>query len=209
MRDLVNKSINQHSEFLNLINKARIIDSANMILDAISKGKTIFWCGNGGSASQANHLSAELVGGMYKQKNKPFRSLCLNVDSAFITAWSNDDSFDNIFVRQLEAIGQNEDILIGLSTSGNSPNIVKAAQFALSNKIKVISLTGNDGGNLKEYSDINMNIETSNTQRVQEIHILIGHILCDIIEPYRLKVPFQYYYNFFSIKNNICRNIFN
>ena len=182
MRDLVNKSINQHSEFLNLINKARIIDSANMILDAISKGKTIFWCGNGGSASQANHLSAELVGGMYKQKNKPFRSLCLNVDSAFITAWSNDDSFDNIFVRQLEAIGQNEDILIGLSTSGNSPNIVKAAQFALSNKIKVISLTGNDGGNLKEYSDINMNIETSNTQRVQEIHILIGHILCDIIE---------------------------
>ncbi len=79
-------------------------------------------------------------------------------------------------------MGQNEDILIGLSTSGNSPNIVKAAQFAQSNKIKVISLTGNDGGNLKECSDINMNIETSNTQRVQEIHILIGHILCDIIE---------------------------
>ena len=119
---------------------------------------------------------------MYQQKNKPFRSICLNVDSAFITAWSNDDSFENIFVRQLEAIGQSEDILIGLSTSGNSSNIVKAAQFALSNKIKVISLTGNDGGNLKEYSDINMNIKTSNTQRIQEIHILIGHILCDIIE---------------------------
>ena len=182
MRDLINKSINQHSEFLKLINKAKIIDSANMILDAINKGKTIFWCGNGGSASQANHLSAELVGGMYQQKNKPFRSICLNVDSAFITAWSNDDSFENIFVRQLEAMGQNEDILIGLSTSGNSPNIVKAAQFAQSNKIKVISLTGNNGGNLKEYSDINMNIKTSNTQRIQEIHILIGHILCDIIE---------------------------
>jgi|TARA_B100001540_G_C15661977_1_gene576036 D-sedoheptulose 7-phosphate isomerase len=182
MKDLIKKSINQHSEFLKLIDKAKIIDSANIILDALSKGKTIFWCGNGGSASQANHLSAELVGGMYQQKNKPFRSICLNVDSAFITAWSNDDSFENIFVRQLEAMGQNEDILIGLSTSGNSPNIVKAAQFAQSNKIKVISLTGNDGGNLKECSDINMNIETSNTQRVQEIHILIGHILCDIIE---------------------------
>jgi len=182
MKDLINKSINQHSEFLKHIDKAKIIDSENIILDALNKGKTIFWCGNGGSASQANHLSAELVGGMYQQKNKPFRSICLNVDSAFITAWSNDDSFENIFVRQLEAIGQSEDILIGLSTSGNSSNIVKAAQFALSNKIKVISLTGNNGGNLKEYSDINMNIKTSNTQRIQEIHILIGHILCDIIE---------------------------
>jgi len=182
MNDLINKSIQNHSEVLHLIDKDIINSASNIILGAINKGKTIFWCGNGGSASQANHLSAELIGGMYQKKIKPFKSICLNVDTAFITAWSNDDSFDNIFVRQLEALSESGDILIGLSTSGNSSNIVRAAQFAHSNKLKVISLTGNDGGILNKYSDININIPTDSTQRIQEMHILIGHILCDIIE---------------------------
>jgi len=182
MKDLINNSLKNHSEVLQLINESNIISSANIILDAINEGKTIFWCGNGGSASQANHLSAELIGGMYQKKIKPFKSICLNVDTAFITAWSNDDSFDNIFIRQLEALSQSGDILIGLSTSGNSSNVVKAAQFAHSNKLKVISLTGNDGGELNKNSDVNINIQTNSTQRIQEMHILIGHILCDIIE---------------------------
>ena len=182
MNDLIKNSLKTHSEALQLINESDIISSANIIRDAINDGKTIFWCGNGGSASQANHLSAELIGGMYQKKIKPFKSICLNVDTAFITAWSNDDSFDNIFVRQLEALAESGDILIGLSTSGNSSNIVRAAQFAHSNKLKVISLTGNDGGILNKYSDININIPTDSTQRIQEMHILIGHILCDIIE---------------------------
>jgi len=119
---------------------------------------------------------------MYKKKVKPLQSICLNVDTAFITAWSNDDSFDNIFVRQLEALSESGDILIGLSTSGNSSNIVEAAKFASSNKVKVISMTGNDGGKLSNHSDININIPINSTQRIQEMHILIGHILCDIIE---------------------------
>ena len=182
MKDLINNSLKNHSEVLRLINESDIISSANIILDAINEGKTIFWCGNGGSASQANHLSAELIGGMYQKKIKPFKSICLNVDTAFITAWSNDDSFDNIFIRQLEALSQSGDILIGLSTSGNSSNVVKAAQFAHSKKMKVISLTGNDGGMLNKNSDFNINIKTNSTQRIQEMHILIGHILCDIIE---------------------------
>jgi D-sedoheptulose 7-phosphate isomerase len=182
MKDLINKSLKHHSAVLQLVDESDIINSANIILNAINGGKTIFWCGNGGSASQANHLSAELLGGMYQKKIKPFKSICLNVDTAFITAWSNDDSFDNIFVRQLEALAESGDILIGLSTSGNSSNIVRAAQFAHSNKLKVISLTGNDGGILNKYSDININIPTDSTQRIQEMHILIGHILCDIIE---------------------------
>ena len=182
MKDLINNSLKHHSDVLQLIDKSTIVNSANIIQHAINQGKTIFWCGNGGSASQANHLSAELIGGMYQKKINPFKSICLNVDTAFITAWSNDDSFDNIFVRQLEALSTSGDILIGLSTSGNSSNVVKAAQFAHSNKIKVISLTGNDGGSLKKHSDININIPTNSTQRIQEIHILIGHILCDIVE---------------------------
>ena len=182
MKDLINNSLKKHSEVLKLIDRSEILSSANIILDAINEGKTIFWCGNGGSASQANHLSAELLGGMYQKKIKPFKSICLNADTAFITAWSNDDSFDNIFVRQLEALAGSGDILVGLSTSGNSSNVVRAAKFALSNELKVISLTGNDGGILNTYSDVNINIHTNSTQRIQEMHILIGHILCDIIE---------------------------
>jgi D-sedoheptulose 7-phosphate isomerase len=182
MKDLINNSLKHHSDVLQLIDQSIIVNSANIILDAINEGKTIFWCGNGGSASQANHLSAELVGGMYQKKINPSKSMCLNVDTAFITAWSNDDSFDNIFVRQLEALSRSGDILMVLSTSGNSTNVVKAAQFAHSNNIKVISLTGNDGGSLNKYSDININIPTNSTQRIQEMHILIGHILCDIVE---------------------------
>ena len=182
MKNLIAKSIQNHSEALSLIDKKLIKLAGSIILEAINQDKSVFWCGNGGSASQANHLSAELLGGMYQKKIKPFKSICLNVDTAFITAWSNDDSFNNIFVRQLEALSQSGDILIGLSTSGNSSNIINAAKFAQSNKLKVISLTGNDGGLLNENSDININIPINNTQIVQEMHILVGHIICDIIE---------------------------
>ena len=182
MKDLINSSIQSHSEALNLIDEKKIHHASDLIIKSLSGNNTIFWCGNGGSASQANHLSAELIGGMYKDKKSPFKSVCLNVDTAFITAWSNDDSFDNIFARQLESLAKSGDILIALSTSGNSKNIINAVQYCNENDIKIISLTGFDGGRLKDYSDININIPIKNTQRIQEMHILIGHIICDIIE---------------------------
>tara|TARA_B100000965_G_scaffold212512_1_gene177549 strand:+ start:159 stop:716 length:558 start_codon:yes stop_codon:yes gene_type:complete len=182
MKDLINRSIKSHAEALNLIDEKQIHQASDLIKKSLSDNNTIFWCGNGGSASQANHLSAELIGGMYKDKNPPFKSVCLNVDTAFITAWSNDDSFDNIFARQLESLAKSGDILIALSTSGNSKNIINAVQYCNENDIKIISLTGFDGGRLKDYSDININIPIKNTQRIQEMHILIGHIICDIIE---------------------------
>ena len=182
MKDLINRSIKSHAEALNLIDEKQIHQASDLIKKSLSDNNTIFWCGNGGSASQANHLSAELIGGMYKDKNPPFKSVCLNVDTAFITAWSNDDSFDNIFARQLESLAKSGDILIALSTSGNSKNIINAAKYCNENNIKIISLTGFDGGILKNLSDININIATNSTQRVQEMHILVGHILCDIVE---------------------------
>ena len=182
MKDLINSSIKSHAETLNLIDEKKIHHASDLIQQSLSGNNTIFWCGNGGSASQANHLSAELIGGMYKDKKSPFKSVCLNVDTAFITAWSNDDSFDNIFTRQLEGLAQSDDILIALSTSGNSKNIINAAKYCNDNNIKIISLTGFDGGILKNLSDININIATNSTQRVQEMHILVGHILCDIVE---------------------------
>ena len=182
MKDLINRSIKSHSEAVNLIDEKKIYQASVLIKKSLSENNTIFWCGNGGSASQANHLSAELIGGMYKDKKSPFKSLCLNVDTAFMTAWSNDDSFDNIFTRQLEGLAQSDDILIALSTSGNSKNIINAAKYCNDNNIRIISLTGFDGGRLKNLSDININISTNSTQRIQEMHILVGHILCDIVE---------------------------
>ena len=182
MKDLINSSIKSHAETLNLIDEKKIHHASDLIQQSLSGNNTIFWCGNGGSASQANHLSAELIGGMYKDKKSPFKSVCLNVDTAFITAWSNDDCFNNIFTRQLEGLAQSDDILIALSTSGNSKNIINAAKYCNDNNIKIISLTGFDGGILKNLSDININIATNSTQRVQEMHILVGHILCDIVE---------------------------
>tara|TARA_B100000963_G_scaffold199047_2_gene173248 strand:- start:404 stop:961 length:558 start_codon:yes stop_codon:yes gene_type:complete len=182
MKNLINSSLKSHAEALNLIDEKKIHHASDLILQSLSGNHTIFWCGNGGSASQANHLSAELIGGMYKDKKSPFKSVCLNVDTAFITAWSNDDSFNNIFTRQLEGLAQSDDILIALSTSGNSKNIINAAKYCNDNNIKIISLTGFDGGILKNLSDININIATNSTQRVQEMHILVGHILCDVVE---------------------------
>ena len=181
-KSLIRRYIEEHTETINKFDELKIDEAIRLILDAIENDSTIFWCGNGGSASQANHLSAELIGGMYKNKINPFNSICLNVDTAFITAWSNDDSFENIFTRQLQANGKKGDILIGLSTSGNSININNAANFAKKSGIKVISLTGNDGGKLKGISDLNINVDSNSTQRIQEMHILIGHIICDLIE---------------------------
>tara|TARA_B100000965_G_scaffold75930_1_gene60169 strand:+ start:6026 stop:6598 length:573 start_codon:yes stop_codon:yes gene_type:complete len=179
---LIKQFIEEHSETIMKFDELKIDSAIKIMIDALDNGSKIFWCGNGGSASQANHLSAELIGGMHKNKISPFNSICLNIDTAFLTAWSNDDSFENIFSRQLKASGKKGDILIGLSTSGNSNNINNAATYAKKAGIKVISLTGNDGGKLKNISDLNINVDSNSTQRIQEMHILIGHIICDLIE---------------------------
>jgi len=159
------------------------IDEVSLILiDALLNKKKIIWCGNGGSAAQASHLSAELVGGMFKEKKSPLKSICLNTDTAFITAWSNDDTYDNIFSRQIEALGSSSDVLVALTTSGNSKNIINAIKLAKSKKIFTITFTGNQGGEVAKLSDLNLNIHSENTARIQELHILIGHIICEIVE---------------------------
>jgi D-sedoheptulose 7-phosphate isomerase len=178
----ITTALKEHSKSLDKIDIDRINAATELIKKSLVSGNKVFWCGNGGSAAQANHLSAELIGGMYKDKKAPFKSICLNVDTAFISAWSNDDSFDNIFVRQLEALADSGDILIALSTSGNSQNIINAVKYCKKKEIIIVSLTGFDGGELKKKSDLNINIAVDSTQRVQEMHILVGHIICDLIE---------------------------
>ena len=182
MNKNITTALKEHSKSLDRIDIDRINIAIELIKKSLASGNKIFWCGNGGSAAQANHLSAELIGGMYKKKKAPFKSICLNVDTAFISAWSNDDSFDNIFVRQLEALADSGDVLIALSTSGNSQNIINAVKYCNNKDIIIVSLTGFDGGELKKKSDLNINIPVESTQRVQEMHILVGHIICDLIE---------------------------
>lgn len=180
--------INSISSHLDLVESSKnylipsIEQTLDVLLSAIKNNRKIIWCGNGGSASQANHLSAELIGGMYKNKKDPFNSICLNTDTAFITAWSNDDSFDNIFSRQIQAFASKGDALILLTTSGNSLNQINAAKICKKLGINVISITGKSGGELLKISDYNINIDNNSTQRIQEMHIMIGHIICDIIE---------------------------
>lgn len=185
MDNLIKKSIKNHfelEEFAKNKLPQKIREASSLLLNALGEEKKIMWCGNGGSASQAEHLSAEMLGGLNKKKIDPFFSMCLNSDSSFITAWSNDSSFDEIFSRQIKAFGKKNDILILLTTSGNSPNQINAAKMAQNLGVKVLSFTGNDGGELSGLSDCNINIESDSTQRIQEMHIMIGHILCDVIE---------------------------
>tara|TARA_B100001057_G_scaffold45658_1_gene40756 strand:+ start:1396 stop:1956 length:561 start_codon:yes stop_codon:yes gene_type:complete len=181
-KKIISEYILKHIEIAKNIDENLVQKASNMLINTIKRGNSIFWFGNGGSASQANHLSAELVGGMFKEKKSPFNSICLNTDTAFITAWSNDDTFDHIFTRQLNAIANHNDLIIMLSTSGNSKNIINAAKYASQNKLKSISLTGNDGGELKKLSNLNINIADNSTQRIQEMHIIIGHIICELVE---------------------------
>ncbi len=185
MNDIISKSISEHfdlEEFSKNILPNKIDEVSKIIISALKKNNKIMWCGNGGSASQAEHLSAELIGGLNKKKIEPFFSLCLNSDSSFITAWSNDSSYDDIFLRLIKAYGHKNDILVLLSTSGNSQNLINAALEAKNIGIKIVSFTGNDGGQLKKISNYNINIDSDSTPRIQEMHIMVGHIICDLIE---------------------------
>ena len=185
MDKLIFNSIKEHFDLKDSILEEmplHIKEVASILIDALKNKNKIMWCGNGGSAAQAEHLSAELLGGLNKKKVDPFFSICLNSDSSFLTAWSNDDSFDNIFSRQVKAFGKKGDILILLTTSGNSLNQINAAKICKESGITTISITGNNGGELVKLSDYNININSNSTQRIQEMHIMIGHILCDIIE---------------------------
>jgi D-sedoheptulose 7-phosphate isomerase len=144
------------------------------------KNKTIL-AGNGGSAADAQHIAAELVG-RYGFDRPSIPSLALTTDTSNLTAIGNDYGYEQIFSRQLEGMGQEGDIFIGISTSGNSANILRAFESAKKKNIFTVALTGNDGGKMADLADISLIIPSNSTPRIQESHILIGHILCDIIE---------------------------
>lgn len=158
-----------------------IEQAAQVVISALRQGHTIYWCGNGGSAGQAQHLSAELIGGLRSHDRSGFRSVSLTTDTSFITAWANDTDYRSIFSRQIETLGRTGDILVGLSTSGNSANVLAAFEAARKLGVVTIAMTGN-GGKLSEMADYAIRIPSTDTQRIQEGHILAGHVLCDVVE---------------------------
>ena len=158
-----------------------IRDIAETCSHALCIGNKILFCGNGGSAADAQHLAAELSGRFYYDR-PPLAAESLTVNTSFITAVANDYSFDNIFARMLNGIGQEGDVLIGLSTSGNSENVIRAFKAAHEKGIITVGLTGEDGGKLAQLSDFIIRVPSSDTPRIQESHILIGHIICELVE---------------------------
>ncbi len=153
-----------------------------IVFNCLKNGNTVYWCGNGGSAGQAQHLSAELVGGFHDHHRPAFRSISLTTDTSFITAWGNDTSFDTIFSRQVEGLCKSGDVLIGITTSGNSRNIIEAVQLAKIMDVTTIVFTGASGGKVGPLADYAIKIPSDETQHIQEGHILVGHILCEIVE---------------------------
>jgi D-sedoheptulose 7-phosphate isomerase len=158
-----------------------IEEIAEACTKALRNGHKIMFCGNGGSAADAQHLSAELSGRFYADR-KPLAAEALTVNTSYLTAVANDYSFEDIYSRLIDGNGKEGDVLVGLSTSGNSENVVRAFETARRKNIKTVALTGESGGKLAPLSDYIIKIPSSDTPRIQESHILIGHIFCEIIE---------------------------
>ena len=150
-------------------------------IDALKKGHKIMFCGNGGSAADSQHLAAELVG-RYKMNRPAMNALALTVDTSILTAVGNDYGYDTIFERQVEGLGKSGDVLIGLSTSGNSKNVLAAFDMAKKKGITTVAMTGQSGGKMKEQADFTINVPSDVTNNIQEMHIAVGHLLCGVIE---------------------------
>jgi D-sedoheptulose 7-phosphate isomerase len=148
---------------------------------AIKGGHCVFFCGNGGSAADAQHLAAEFVG-RFRLDRSPIPSMALTTNSSLLTAIANDYGYEQVFSRQIQAFAKPNDILFGISTSGNSPNVVRAMEEARMLGVYTVGLTGRSGGKLKEYGDLLLNVPSDQTPRIQEAHILLGHIYCDLVE---------------------------
>ena len=181
--DLFLKSIQDHAKVIDQLKLQQELfeNVAHHMIGAIRDGKKVLWCGNGGSAADSQHLAAELVG-RFRRERRAWPSIALTTDTSILTAVGNDYGYDAIFARQVEALCLAGDVLVGLSTSGNSPNVCNAIQCARSIGAYTVGMTGEDGGQLAAMADLCLRVASRNTARIQECHILFGHLLCDRME---------------------------
>lgn len=159
----------------------RIEEAAGLIVKAYRSGNKTLFCGNGGSAADAQHLAAELSGKFYIDR-PPIQAEACHVNSSFLTAVSNDFGFNKAYARYIEAVGKSGDVLVAISTSGNSENVLQALDQAKKIGFSCIVMTGSSGGRMAEKADILLNMPSEDTPRIQELHILIGHIICEMVE---------------------------
>jgi D-sedoheptulose 7-phosphate isomerase len=183
-KELTARAFNEHARviretFINL--EENIKKAADMIAKSLVSEGTIFWCGNGGSAADSQHIAAEFIG-RFKKDRQPLRSIALTTDTSILTCISNDYSYEKIFSRQLNALGRKGDVMVVITTSGKSENIKQALIQAQKMGIKTIGLLGKKGGKCKNYVDIPIIVPSDTTARIQEVHILIEHLLCELVE---------------------------
>jgi D-sedoheptulose 7-phosphate isomerase len=182
IKSSIKSSVENHTRVLNdanlQINIERIVTNS---IEAFKNDKKMLFCGNGGSASDAQHIAAELSGRFYKDR-PPLYAEALHVNSSYMTAVANDYGYEETYARMVEAFGRKGDVLVGISTSGNSPNVVKAMQNAKEIGMVTVGFTGSKGGKMKEICDIMIQVSSDDTPRIQEVHILVGHIICQLIE---------------------------
>lgn len=184
MKQTVINEFQSHLETIqNVINnmEEQLVNASQLAVDTLKNGNKILLCGNGGSAADAQHIAAELTG-RYKTERKGLPGIALTTDTSALTAIGNDYGYDRVFDRQVESLANKGDLIIGISTSGNSKNVINALKLAKKLGCQTLGFTGKNGGDMNEICDINLIIPSDNTPRIQEMHILLGHIICQIID---------------------------
>lgn len=182
IKNIINSSIQVKQDLLldeTILNEIQLI--INKIVNCYKSGGKVYFCGNGGSAADAQHIAAELSGRFYYDRD-PLYAEALHVNTSYLTAVANDYSYDEIYARLIKAKGAKGDILVGISTSGNSENIVRAFKQAKQNGVYTVALTGQTGGKMKDLADFLLNVPSTDTPRIQEAHIMLGHIICQYVE---------------------------
>jgi D-sedoheptulose 7-phosphate isomerase len=159
----------------------RVRQTADVMVGALRSGHRVLWCGNGGSAADAQHLAAELSGRFYYDR-PPLNSEALHCNTSYLTAVANDYGYDLIYARMIDGACRKGDVLVGISTSGNSRNILNALSKAREIGVTTIAMTGETGGQMREWADILLNVPSADTPRIQECHIMLGHIICEMVE---------------------------
>jgi D-sedoheptulose 7-phosphate isomerase len=181
---LLQRSLQEHLEVIQVLLRSRMVEierSGEMICAALDQGHKVLLCGNGGSAADAQHIAAELVG-RYELQRRAWPSIALTTDTSALTALSNDFGYEEVFARQLQALAGEGDVLIALSTSGASGNVIRAADAARKLKCRTIALTGGTGEPLASLCDMAVSVPSQRTSRIQEAHIIIGHLWCEMVD---------------------------
>ena len=184
MKQMIEEEFNSHIDVAKLTfttMKDKLKNASLLLVETLKNGNKVLLCGNGGSAADAQHIATEIVC-KYKTVRKGYPAIALTTDTSILTAVSNDFGYEKVFQRQIEALANKNDLIIGISTSGNSENIINALKYGQEIGCKTLGFSGNDGGKIDKHCDINLIVPSNNTPRIQELHILFGHIICEAVD---------------------------